>query len=134
VFRFIKASLHPLPNEKGAYQLSLFSVPSSLHYICCDPNTKQQFEKSVSITDAIKLWQTNATQKLFITQLWPIEKLFHFTFIVKNANYDAQNHAISFTIQPGKDSAAIAPNFTGSLNTLSTFFFYNKAAYEKYSQ
>jgi hypothetical protein len=134
LFRFIKASLHPLPNEKGSYQLSLFSVPSFLHYICCDPNTKKQFEKSVSVNDMIRLWKTNAKQKFFITQLWPIEKLFHFILIVKNANYDTQNQVLTLTIQPGKDSAAIAPNFTDSLNTLSTFFFYNKGAYQKYNR
>ena len=134
LFRFIKASLHPLPNQTDTYQLTLFSVPSFLHYICCDPNTKKQSQKSVSVNDTLKLWQTNAKQKLFITQLWPVEKLAHFIFVIKNANYDAKNQTMTLTIQPGKDSAAIASNFTGPLNTLSTFFFYNKSAYDKYSQ
>jgi hypothetical protein len=134
LFHFIKASLHQLPDENGSYKLTLLSVPSSLHYICCDPNTKQQFQKSISVDNTLKLWQANAKQKLFVAQLWPIEKLSHFIFIVKNANYDAKNQTMTLTIQPGKDSSDISSNFTGSLNTLSTFFLYNKAAYEKYSR
>ena len=134
LFRFIKASLHPLPNQSGTYQLTLFSVPSSFHYICCDSKTKKQFQKSASVNDTIKTWQANAKEKLFITQLWPLEKLGHFIFVIKNANYDEKNQTMTLTIQPGKDSASVFSNFTGSLNTLSTFFFYNKAAYGKYSQ
>ena len=129
LFRFIKASIHPLPNQTDTYQLTLFSVPSSFHTICCDPKTKKQFQKSVNVKDTIKLWQANANQKLFIAQLWPLEKLMHFIFIIKNAHYDEKNQTLILTIQPGKDSAAIASNFTGPLNTFSTFFFYNKAAY-----
>lgn len=131
--RFIKTSLHAVPNEAGTYQLTFSSVPASLHYICCETGKQKQYQKSISINDTIKLWQANAKQKLFIAQLWPLEKLSHFIFVVKKADYDAKNHAMTLTIRQGKDSAAIAPNFTDSLNTFSTFFLYDKEAYKNYS-
>ena len=81
----------------------------------------------------LKLWQINSDHQLLIAQIWPLEKLSHFIFVVKKADYSAKNHILTLIIQPGKDSAAVIPNLSGALNALCTFFFYNKEAYKKYN-